>query len=187
MRKDLGVKTLIYPMPVLIIGTYDENGNPDAMNAAWGGIYDYNQVTVSLGGHVTTDNIRKNKAFTISFATRKTVVQSDYVGLVSKAKEPNKIEKAGLHPFKSAKVNAPLFEEYPLTLECELVSLDGEMGEGGTLIGQIVNVSADESILTNGKIDIKKLEPIAFDGENAKYNVIGEEVADAFRVGLKLR
>lgn len=187
MRKDLGVKTLIYPMPVLIIGTYDENGNPDAMNAAWGGIYDYNQVAVSLGGHVTTDNIRKNKAFTISFATRKTVVQSDYVGLVSRAKEPNKIEKAGLHPFKSAKVNAPLFEEYPLTLECELVSLDGEMGEGGTLIGQIVNVSADESILTNGKIDIKKLEPIAFDGENAKYNVIGEEVADAFRVGLKLR
>lgn len=187
MRKDLGVKTFIYPMPVLIIGTYDENGNPDAMNAAWGGIYDYNQVTVSLGGHVSTDNIRKNKAFTISFATRKTVVQSDYVGLVSKAKEPNKIEKAGLHPFKSAKVNAPLFEEYPLTLECELVSLDGEMGEGGTLIGQIVNVSADESILTNGKIDIKKLEPIAFDGENAKYNVIGEEVADAFRVGLKLR
>ena len=187
MRKDLGVKTLIYPMPVLIIGTYDENGNPDAMNAAWGGIYDYNQVTVSLGGHVTTDNIRKNKAFTISFATRKTVVQSDYVGLVSKAKEPNKIEKARLHPFKSAKVNAPLFEEYPLTLECELVSLDGEMGEGGTLIGQIVNVSADESILTNGKIDIKKLEPIAFDGENAKYNAIGEEVADAFRVGLKLR
>ena len=187
MRKDLGVKTLIYPMPVLIIGTYDENGNPDAMNAAWGGIYDYNQVTVSLGGHVTTDNIRKNKAFTISFATRKTVVQSDYVGLVSKAKEPNKIEKAGLHPFKSAKVNAPLFKEYPLTLECELVSLDGKMGEGGTLIGQIVNVSADESILTNGKIDIKKLEPIAFDGENAKYNVIGEEVADAFRVGLKLR
>ena len=187
MRKDLGVKTLIYQMPVLIIGTYDENGNPDAMNAAWGGIYDYNQVTVSLGGHVTTDNIRKNKAFTISFATRKTVVQSDYVGLVSKAKEPNKIEKAGLHPFKSAKVNAPLFKEYPLTLECELVSLDGKMGEGGTLIGQIVNVSADESILTNGKIDIKKLEPIAFDGENAKYNVIGEEVADAFRVGLKLR
>lgn len=187
MRKDLGSKTLLYPMPVLIIGTYDENGEPDAMNAAWGGIYDYNQITISLGGHVTTDNIRKNKAFTVSVATKKTVVASDYVGLVSKAKEPKKIEKAGLHPFKSEKVNAPMFEEYPLTLECELVSLGGEMGDGGTLIGQIVNISADESILTNGKVDLKKLEPICFDSDNAKYNVIGEEVADAFRVGLKLK
>ena len=187
MRKDLGSKTIAYPMPVLIIGTYDEKGEPDAMNAAWGGIYDYNQITVSLGGHVTTDNIRKNKAFTISFATRKTVAASDYVGLVSKAKEPNKIQKAGLHPVKSEKVNAPLFEEYPVTLECKLVSLDGDMGDGGTLVGQIVNVSVDESVLTNGKIDMKKLEPIAFDGENAKYNVVGEEVADAFTVGLKLK
>ena len=187
MRKDLGAKTFIYPMPVLIIGTYDEKGEPDAMNAAWGGIYDYSQITISLGAHVSTDNIRKNKAFTVSFATRKTVAQSDYVGIVSIAKDPRKIEKAGLHPIKSEKVNAPLFEEYPLTLECKLVSLDGNMGEGGTLIGQIVNVSVDESVLTNGKIDVKKLEPLAFDGENAKYNVIGEEIADAFRVGLKLR
>ena len=185
MRKDLGVKTFIYPMPVLIIGTYDENGEPDAMNAAWGGVYDYNQITISLGAHVSTDNIRKNKAFTVSFATRKTVAQSDFVGIVSKAKEPKKIEKAGLHPFKSEKVNAPLFGEYPLTLECKLVSLDGNMGEGGTLIGEIVNVSVDESILTNDRIDIKKLEPLAFDGANGKYNVIGEEVADAFKVGFK--
>lgn len=187
MRKDLGAKSILFPMPVLIIGTYDENGEPDAMNAAWGSIYDYNQITISLGSHVTTDNIRKNKAFTVSFATRKTVKQSDYVGLVSKAKEPNKIQKSGLHPMKSAHVNAPLFEEYPVTLECTLISLDGKMGEGGTLIGQIVNVTADESVLTNGKIDIKKLEPIAFDGENGKYNVIGEEVALAFRVGLELK
>ena len=187
MRKDLGAKTIIYPMPVLIIGTYDEKGNPNAMNAAWGGIYDYNQITISLGGHVSTDNIRKNKAFTVSFATRKTIEASDYVGLVSQEKEPNKIQKAGLHPFKSNKVNAPLFEEYPLTLECELISLDGEMGDGGTLIGQIVNVSVDESILTDGKIDVKKLEPVAFDGANNKYLLVSEEVADAFRVGLKLK
>ena len=187
MRKDLGAKTFIYPMPVLIIGTYDEKGEPDAMNAAWGGIYDYSQITISLGAHVSTDNIRKNKAFTVSFATRKTVAQSDYVGIVSKAKEPRKIEKAGLHPIKSDKVNAPLFEEYPVTLECKLVSLDGNMGEGGTLIGEIVNVSVDESILTNDKIDVKKLEPLAFDGANGKYHVLGEEIADAFRVGLKLR
>ena len=187
MRKDLGAKTIIYPMPVLIIGTYDEKGNPNAMNAAWGGIYDYNQITISLGGHVSTDNIRKNKAFTVSFATKKTIEASDYVGLVSQEKEPNKIQKAGLHPFKSNKVNAPLFEEYPLTLECELISLDGEMGDGGTLIGQIVNVSVDESILTDGKIDVKKLEPVAFDGANHKYLLVSEEIAEAFKVGLKLK
>ena len=174
-------------MPVLIIGTYDENGEPDAMNAAWGGIYDYNQIFVSLGGHVTTDNIRKNKAFTISFATKKTVTQSDYVGLVSKADDKDKMKKSGLHPYKSEKVNAPLFEEYPLTLECELISLDGEPGEGGFLVGKIVNMSADESILTNGKVDIKKLEPIAYNGSTHTYNLVGEEVAKAFQVGLKLK
>ena len=187
MRKDLGPKSFLYPMPVLIIGTYDENGEPDAMNAAWGSFYDYNQITISLGAHVSTDNIRKNKAFTVSFATKKTVMASDYVGIVSKAKEPKKIEKAGLHPFKSEKVNAPMFEEYPLTLECKLVSLEGVMGEGGTLIGDIVNVSVDESILADGKIDVTKLEPIAFDGANGKYHVLGEEIAQAFNIGFKLK
>lgn len=187
MRKDLGQKSFLFPMPVLIIGTYDEHGEADAMNAAWGSIYDYNQITISLGAHVSTDNIRKNKAFTVSFGTRKTVETSDYVGIVSKAKEPNKIVKAGLHPFKSDKVNAPLFEEYPLTLECELVSLDGELGEGGTLIGNIVNVSVDESVLTDGKIDVKKLEPLCFDGANGKYHIMGEEVADAFKIGFSLK
>ena len=174
-------------MPVLIIGTYDENGVPDAMNAAWGGIYDYNQITVSLGSHVTTENIRKNKAFTISVGTLKTVEASDFVGLVSLEKEPKKLEKAGLHAFKSKRVNAPLFEEYPFTLECKLISLDGKPGKGGTLIGQIVNVSIDESVLTDGKVDIKKLQPIAFDSVNAKYLLLNEEVADAFKVGLKLK
>lgn len=187
MRKDFGAKTWLYPMPVLIIGTYDDKGNPDAMNAAWGGIYDTNQITVSLAGHVTTDNIRKNKAFTISVGTKATVEASDYVGLVSLAREPKKLEKAGLHAFKSNKVNAPLFEEFPFTLECELVSLDGEEGEGGTLIGNIVNVSIDENILTNGKVDVKKLQPISFDSVNNKYLLISEEVADAFKVGFKLK
>ena len=187
MRKDLGAKTFIFPMPVLMIGTYDENGEPDLMNAAWGGIYDYNQITISLGAHVSTDNIRKNKAFTVAFATKKTVAISDYVGIVSKAKEPKKIEKAGLHPFKSKHVNAPLFEEYPLTLECKLVSLDGEMGEGGTLIGEIINVNVDDSVLTDDKIDVKKLQPLAFDGANGKYHVLGEEVAPAFRIGLSIK
>ena len=116
MRKDFGKKTQLYPMPVLIIGTYDKDGNVDAMNAAWGGIYDTNQITVSLSKHQTTDNLKVSKAFTISVGTKKTVAQSDFVGMVSYKKEPNKVLLAGLHPFKSSKVNAPLFEEYPMTL-----------------------------------------------------------------------
>lgn len=187
MRKDFGSKTWLYPMPVLIIGTYNEKGVPNAMNAAWGGIYDYNQITVSLGGHVSADNIRKSKAFTISVGTKETLAICDYVGLVSQAKEPKKIEKAGLHSFKSSKVNAPLFEEFPFTLECELISLEGDMGEGGTLIGQIVNISIDEKVLTDGKVDIKKLQPISFDPVNNKYLLLNEEAGDAFKEGLKLK
>ena len=187
MRKDLGKKSWLFPMPVLIIGTYDENGVPDAMNAAWGSMYDYNQVTISLGSHVTTDNIRNNKAFTISFATKSTVASSDFVGIVSLKDEPNKLAKAKLTPIKSEKVHAPLFKEYPLTLECSLVSIDGNIGEGATVVGQIENISVDESILTDGKVDFKKFEVISFDPANNKYRLVGEEVADAFRIGMKLK
>ena len=169
-------------MPVLIIGTYNEKGEANAMNAAWGGIYDYNQITISLSNHATTENFMKTKAFSVSVATKKTVEASDYVGLVSFNKEPKKMEKAGLHAFKSSFVNAPLFEEYPFTLECKVVSF-----EEGTLVGEIVNVSIDESVLTNNKVDIKKLEPIAFDPINNKYLLLNEEVADAFKVGTKLK
>lgn len=187
MRKDFGKKDWLYPMPVLIIGTYDENGNADAMNAAWGAVYDYNQITVSLGSHVTTDNIRKNKAFTISLGTLPTVEICDYVGIVSKSKEPNKMIIAELHDFKSDKVNAPMFKEFPLTLECKLVSLDGEMGEGGTLVGEIINVSVDESILSDGQVDLDKLQPIAYSPFNHKYVVATKEVADAFKCGANLK
>lgn len=187
MRKDFGKKTWLFPMPVLIIGTYDENGKANAMNAAWGSIYDTNQITISLADHVSTRNIRKNKAFTVSLGTLDTLQASDYVGIVSQAKEPNKIEKAGLHPFKSKNVNAPLFEEYPVTLECELVSLDGDIGDGGTLIGNIINVSVDEKVLTNNKVDLKKLKPIAFDAFNNKYVLCDEVVGNAFVDGMKLK
>ena len=187
MRKDFGPQTWMYPMPVLIIGTYDENGKANAMNAAWGGIFDYNQIMVSLSSHQKTDNIRKNKAFTISFATVDTVTSSDYVGIVSQKEEPNKIAKSGLIEEKTNKVNAPLFKNYPLTLECELVEILGEEEGGGNFIGKIVNVSADESILTNDKVDYKKLKPLAFDPVTAKYIALGEEVAQAFLEGRKLK
>ena len=187
MRKDLGPQTWLFPMPVLIIGSYDENGNPNAMNAAWGGIYDYNQIMICLSAHQTTDNIKKNRAFTVSFATKETVTASDYVGIVSQKAEPNKIAKSGLIPEKASKVNAPIFVNYPLTLECEVVDIINEGEGGGNIIGNIVNVSVDESALTDGKVDYKKFRPIAFDPSNAKYIELGEEVAQAFKEGIKLK
>ena len=158
MRKNFGSKPAIYPMPVLIVGTYDENGTPNAMNAAWGGIYDTNQVMVCLADdHKTTENIKKTGAFTVSFATVGTVVPCDYVGIVSGNDVPDKFEKAGFHAAKSETVNAPIISELPMALECKLLKFN----EDGICIGEIVNVSADESILDeNGRIDAKKLDPI---------------------------
>lgn len=187
MRKNFGPQTWMCPMPVLIIGTYDENGNPNAMNAAWGGIFDYNQIMVCLSAHKTTDNIKKNKAFTISFATVETVTASDYVGIVSQNKEPNKIAKSGLKYQKAENVNAPLFTDFPLTLECEVVDIINQGEGGGNVIGKIVNASADESVLTNGKVDFKKLHIITFDPIANKYVALGDAVADAFKEGLKLK
>ena len=182
MRINLGKKTWMFPLPVLIIGTYGEDGTPNAMNAAWGGIYDYNKIIISLSKHRTTDNLELKKAFTVSFATKKTVAASDYVGVVSGSKVPNKVEKAGLHPIKSEFVDAPLFEEYPLSLECRVDSF-----EDGILIGEIVNVSCDESIMTDGNIDLEKLEAIAFDPANNKYVLVKGDVADAFKIGLSIK
>ena len=187
MRKDFGKQPLLFPMPVLIIGTYDESGEPNAMNAAWGSIYDMSQVTVSLADHVSTRNIRRNKAFTISLGTKDTLEICDFVGIVSKAKDPDKMKKTGLKAFKSEHVNAPMFEQFPVTLECELISLDGEMGEGGTLVGEIVNVSIDEKVLTNGKVDLKKLGAIAYDPFTHHYVACDEVVGNAFKDGQKLK
>lgn len=184
MRKDFGVKPWIFPQPVLIIGTYDKDGNPNAMNAAWGGTYDMDKVVIALSKHKTTANLRLNKAFTLSFGTKKTVAACDYVGLVSQNKEPNKIKKAGLTPIKSSKVNAPIFEEFPLTMECEVEHFD-EKEE--ILIGKVVGISVDESYVKDGKIDTEKMEILAYDAINHKYRLVGEEVADAFKVGFTIK
>ena len=172
-------------MPVLIVGTYDENGTPNAMNAAWGGIYDTNQVMVCLAqDHKTTENIKKTGAFTVSIATSKTVVPCDYVGIVSANDVPEKFAKAGFHAAKSAYVNAPIIEELPMTLECKLIKFN----EDGICIGQIVNVSADGSILDeNGRIDAKKLDPITYDSVTHAYWSLGEKVGQAFSDGKKIK
>lgn len=185
MRKDFGKKTIITPLPVVIIGTYDENGVPNAMNAAWAGQVDSDQILVSLSKHKTTDNLELKKEFTVSFATKDTVTASDYFGIES-GRNVNKIEKAGFHAVKSAYVDAPIFTEYPLTLECRVVELQPDT-EGYLLIGETVNMSADESVLTDGKIDLGKVEPVMFDSAMNKYRVVGEVVADAFKEGMKLK
>ena len=172
-------------MPVLIVGTYDENCAPNAMNAAWGGIYDTNLVMVCLADdHKTTENIKKTGAFTLSFATAKTVVPCDYVGIVSANDEPDKFAKAGFHATKSEYVNAPIIEELPMTVECKLLKFN----EDGICIGEIVNVSADESILDEkGKVDAKKLDPIIYDSVTHAYWNFGEKVGKAFSDGLKIK
>ena len=172
-------------MPVLIIGTYDENGTSNAMNAAWGGIYDTNQVMVCLADdHKTTENIKKTGAFTVSFATAKTVAPCDYVGIVSANDVPDKFAKAGFHAIKSECVNAPIIEELPMTVECKLMKFN----EDGICIGEIVNVSADENILDeNGKVDAKKLDPIIYDSVTHAYWNFGEKVGQAFSDGKKIK
>ena len=186
MRKNFGAKPWTYPQPVFSIGTYDEEGNPDAMNAAWGGIDYDDQINLCLSaGHKTIKNLLATKAFTISMGTADQLVACDYVGLVSGNKVTDKFAKAGFHALKSEFVNAPLIQELPMTLECELISYDPQTCH---LVGKIVNVSADESILDeNGKIDPAKLRPISFDPIHNQYLLVGGKAGNAFKDGAALK
>lgn len=181
MRKDLGNKMNFLPLPVLMIGTYDKDGKANVMNAAWGGIHDYGKIYISLSKHKTTENLELKKAFTVGFATKKTEKISDYFGVVSGNKE-DKIAKTGVHVTKSKFVDAPIIEEYPLTLECVVDSF-----EDGELIGKVVNCSVDEAYLDeNGNIDVDKMEIITFDMTSNTYRALGDVVGEAFKDGLKL-
>lgn len=181
MRKNFGAKPMVYPMPVFIIGTYDENGVANAMNAAWGGISEENEISICVSDdHKTTSNVLLRKAFTVSVATADYVKECDYVGIVSGNKVPDKLEKCGFHTVKSELVDAPIIEELPMALECRLKSYDEESCR---LVGEIINVCADESVLTDGKIDPMKLRPITYDSANHAYHVIGEKVGKAFSDG----
>ena len=186
MRKDFGAKPYIYPQPVLIIATYGEDGTPDAMNAAWGGISDMNKIAMYLSAsHKTVKNILQRKAFTVSMADADHVTACDYVGIVSANDVPDKLARSGLHATRSERVDAPLIDELPMALECTLVSFDEETE---LLVGEIVNVSADERVLgENGKIDPAKLRPITFDAVNNAYLVLGEKVGNAFQDGKDLK
>ena len=186
MRKNFGAKAMCYPMPVFIIGTYNEDGMPNAMNAAWGGISEETEITICVdSGHKTAKNLLARKAFTVSMATVETLAACDYVGIVSGNKEPDKFAKAGFHATKSQFVDAPLIDELPMALECEVISYDTETCR---LVGRIVNVCADESVLgENGKVDVQKLQPITYDPMNHHYLVLGRKVGQAFHDGAALK
>lgn len=186
MRKNFGAKPWTYPQPVFIIASYDETGIPDAMNAAWGGISDDKQLSICLSpSHKTVQNILKRGAFTVSMATASHTAACDYVGIVSGNDVPDKFARAGFHAIKSEFVDAPLIGELPMALECRLVSYDAK---SCLMVGEIVNVCADESILDQeGRIDPDKLEPILFDPVHNAYRKTGEKAGNAFQDGLQLK
>lgn len=186
MRKSFGAKPILYPQPVFIIATYGEDGTPNAMNAAWGGLTEESEVTVCISaGHKTTANILARRAFTISMATAEQVTACDYVGVVSGNDVADKFARAGFHATPSTLVDAPLIDELPMALECKLISYDADSCR---LVGEIVNVSCEEAYLDKeGRIDAAKLKPITFDPASEKYLVLGEAVGAAFSDGLKIK
>ena len=185
MKINLGNKPLIYPQPVLIIATYNDDGTANAMNAAWGGVCDYSKVSIIIDrNHHTTKNLLSKKAFTVSIADVEHLKESDYFGLVSGKDILDKVKSSGLSYSKSENVDAPVINEYPLTLECKLVSYDDKTER---VIGEVVNTIADDSILTDGKIDLSKFHPITYDCVNHHYLVLGEKVGNAFKDGNSLK
>lgn len=184
MRHNFGAKPLLYPMPVFILATYGEDGTPNAMNAAWGGMADTEIIGICLADHKTTRNIFARKAFTVSMATAEQLIPADYVGIVSGDKVPDKFARTGWTAVKSEFVDAPLIQELPMALECEFLRYDEETG---LLLGKIVNVCAEESILTDGKIDLGKFHPITYDPSGHGYYTLGEKVGNAFSDGKQLK
>ena len=183
-RKNFGSSHALVttPQPCVMIATWDKDHNPDVMMAAWAGQLDYTKIVISLSKHKTTDNLAETGAFTVSFADERTVAESDYFGLVSGNDVPDKVAKVGFTVTPSPNVDAPIINEYPLTLECRVVSF-----EDGMLIGEVVNQSADESILTDGKVDLAKLKPIVFDAASMCYRALGDSVGQAWGAGKKLQ
>ncbi len=184
MRKNLGVKPYLYPQLVMIIGTYDKDGKPNAMNAAWGGMADYDKIFVCMSNHKTTENIDITKEFSVSIGDASHVVECDYVGIVSANQEVNKMEKSKFTTSKAEFVNAPIINELPLCLECKLI----KVLEEDLYLAQIVNVNADESILDeNGKVSLEKFVPISYDPSTHGYYKVSGRVGNAFKDGNKLK
>ncbi len=184
MKKNLGAKNWMFPMPVLMIGTYGEDGTPNVMNAAWGGITLEDELTICIDtSHKTWANVAARKAFTVAFGTAETVRACDCLGLVSGNGTPDKVARSGLTVSRSAFVDAPVVNELPLVLECELVS----MNEANcNVVGKIVNCAVEESAMTDGQPDAEKMRPVCFDTCSHVYRLMGEAIAQAFSCGKEL-
>ncbi len=186
--KSFGSKPWIVPQPVLIIGTYNKEGKPNAMNAAWGGTWDMHEIMISLSNHATTDNLDLTKEFTVAFATKDTMVAADYVGLVSGKKEPNKVAKAGWTAEKAPNVNAPVFTDFPMTLECKVKECLNRSETGFMLIGEVVNILCKEEFLAaDGQPDVEKMDIITYDPVHYGYIKLGETIGKAFADGKKIK
>ena len=186
--KSFGQKAWMLPQPVLIIGTYDNEGNPNAMNAAWGGQWDAKEIMISMGAHATTENLNRYGEFTVAFATRNTMIASDYVGIVSAKNDPQKMQKAGWNVTKAEHINAPVFTNFPMTLECRIIEKIGESPEGYNIVAEIVNVLVDENYLgEDGKPDVEKMQLITFDPVHLGYIELGKRVGNAFADGRAMK
>lgn len=187
MRKKLDLTEGIFPMPVLMVATYNEDGSVNVMNAAWGTMQERDTVALNLTeSHKTVENIKARGAFTVSIADAAHVVEADYFGVASGNQTPDKFARSGLHAEKSALVDAPIITEFPLCLECKFIQYQGdEFGIG--VIGKVVNVTADERVMADGKVDMSLVDAIAFDPYTHGYYRVAQRVGDAFKDGLKLK
>ena len=185
--KSFAPEPWVVPQPVLIIGTYNKDGVANAMNAAWAGQWDMKEIMISMGNHVTTDNLKNGGEFTVAFATKKTMVGSDFVGIVSAKNDPKKMEKTGWNINKATMVNAPVFTDFPMTLECRIKEKIDESEEGYYIVAEIVNILVDENYLAeDGKPDMEKMELIVFDPIHHGYIELGKTIGKAFSDGKAL-
>ncbi len=186
--KSFAPKPWVVPMPVLIIGTYNEDGTPNAMNAAWSGQWDMKEIMISMGSHVTTKNLDRNGEFTVAFATKNTMVASDFVGIVSAKNDPKKMDKTGWNIEKATMVDAPVFTDFPMTLECRIKEKYDESETGYYLVAEIVNILVDEKYLAeDGNPDMQKMELIVLDPIHHGYIQLGDKVGNAFSDGKALK
>ncbi len=186
--KNFKPKAWVLPQPVLIIGTYNEDGTPNAMNAAWGGQWDETELMISMGKHATTENLNRNGEFTVAFATKDTLVASDFVGIVSGKRQPDKIARTGWTSSKGDKVNAPVYDCFPMTLECKIKEKLYESETGFYLIAEIVNILCNENYLAeDGKPDVENMNLISFDPVHNGYIELGSRVGNAFHDGVALK
>ena len=187
MKKNLGKLPALYPMPVLMVAAYDENGTPCVMNAAWGTICGMDKIALIIDeDHKTTKNIRVSKAFTVALADKDHIEEADFFGIATGNKMPDKFAKSGCHAEKSEFVNAPVITEFPVTMECELAEIV-QTDHLHAVVGTIINVNADEKVLDdNGKVNPEKLNALIFDQFQNGYYVSGEKVGKAWNAGKEM-